>query len=100
MFEFVVLVETALRAVGLSTGLDSTAIVALDFISVPPHTFALFILTIALAGKLVVLVLAESLSELMLFLDEFFHLRGEGDVGEVQAAVFVIVSVFLVGIAA
>jgi hypothetical protein len=96
VFEFVVLVKTALRTVGLSTGLNSTAIVAFNFISIPPHTFALLVLTITLTGKLVVLVLAESLGELMLFLDEFLHLRGEGDVGEVQAAVFMIVSIFLI----
>jgi hypothetical protein len=53
-----------------------------------------------LTGKLVILVLAESLSELVFFLDEFLDLCSEGNVGKIQAAVFMIVSVFLIRITA
>lgn len=45
------------------------------------------------------LVLAETGDELIFFLDEFFHLGGEGYVGEKEAAILVIVAVFLVGVA-
>lgn len=45
------------------------------------------------------LVFSESGGKLVFFLDEFLHLGGEGDVCEKEAAVLVIVAVFLGGVA-
>lgn len=107
VFEFVVLVEAALAAVGLAAGLDGALVVPLNLIGVAPHPLALLVVAVAVAGELVVLhrvqryfVLAEPVDELVLFVDEVLHLVGEGDVGQVQAAVFVIVAVLLNRVAA
>jgi hypothetical protein len=102
VFEFIVLVETALAAIGLAACLDGALVVPLNLIGIAPHPLALLIVAVTVAGELVVLhrvqryfVLAEPVDELVLLVDEVLHLVGERDVGQIQAAVFVIVAVLL-----
>lgn len=96
------LVETALATIGLAAGLDSALVIPLNLIGVAPHALALLIVAVTVAGELVVLhrvqryfVLAEPVDKLVLLVDEVLHLVGERDVGQIQAAVFVIVAVLL-----
>lgn len=89
------LVKATLAAVGLSAALHCALVVSLDFICVPAHPLALLSVALALAAKLVVLVLAEAGSQLSLLLQQLLDLVGECDVGEVETAVFVVVSLLL-----
>ena len=55
VFQFVVLVEAALRPVGLPTHLHSALVVPLYLISIPAHPLALLVFVLALAHELLVL---------------------------------------------
>jgi hypothetical protein len=99
VLQFVVLVEAALTAIWLATGLDGALVVSLNLIRIPPHALALLLGALALTGELIVLVLAESRCELSLFLEELLDLVGECDVGEEETAVFVVIAFLLCGVA-
>ena len=55
VLQFVVLVEAALRPVGLPTHLHRALVVPLDLISIPAHPLALLVFVLALAHELLVL---------------------------------------------
>lgn len=48
MFELVVLVETALAAVRLSTNFDTTFVISLNLVGIASHSFAFLIIFVTL----------------------------------------------------
>lgn len=55
MFEFIVLIETAFRAIGFAANLDATFVVSLNLVCVPTHPLDLIIDPLALTVELLVL---------------------------------------------
>ena len=100
MLEFIVLVEGAFRAVGLSTGLDSALVKPLDFVGISSESFG-FLVSVKGAVTLFILtycrkyfIFAEAILEMIFLLNQLLDLIGQGDIGEEQAAVFGVVVVF------
>lgn len=60
VLELVVLVETTLAAVRLGAALHGAFVVALDLISIAPHSLALLRVTVTETGELIVFVFGEA----------------------------------------
>lgn len=56
VFQFVVLVETALTAVRFGTGFDCALVISFYLIGVSAHSFSLFVIPLAVAHELLILV--------------------------------------------